>query len=478
MTKLIDAIRTNDARTENGMVAHSTTLNYCVDMFSQIGALRGKDMGETINMFSKAYGEDPLTATRLLFWARDVRGGSGERKVFRDIIHYMTKSDKKEVLRKNLSLISEYGRWDDLLVLVGTPLEKDALDLIGAALKDGNGLCAKWMPRPNVGNREKKRFASVLRKHLGLDPKAYRKMLVEHTNVVEQLMCAKQFDKINYEHVPSKAMSDYMKAFGKNDYAGFTNYLNSIEKGDAKINASAIYPYDVIKNLRSGNGRGANLQWEALPNYLEGSNERIMPMVDVSGSMYWPESKISGDLYAGHVAQSMGLYVSQRNVGPFKDAVMQFNTTPELCVLKGDLTDRYNQLQRIGVGGSTNIEAAFKVILDAGKRHGVPADEMPTMILIFSDMQFNSCVQKSSDTAMEMIKRMYSDAGYKVPQVVFWQLNARAGNQPVQAHNSGCALVSGFSPAILSTLLGGKDMSPVSIMNDLVNSERYAKITI
>lgn len=483
MTKLVDAIRTKDAVTENGMAAHSTTLNFCVDLFSSIGALRGQDKQKAINLFTKAYGEDPLTATRLLFWARDIRGGSGERRVFRDIIEYITNSSKKEVLRKNLTLIPEYGRWDDLLVLVGTSLEKDALDLIAKALNDGDGLCAKWMPRPNVGNRTKKRWATALRKHMNLTPKAYRKMLVEHTRVVEQLMCAKQFDKINYAHVPSKAMSDYMKAFGRNDYEGFSKYLDSLEKGETKINAGAVYPYDIIKNLTKGNTRGANLQWEALPDFLEGSEERILPVVDVSGSMYWSESKISGDLYAGHVAQSLGLYVSQRNTGPFKDAVISFHTNPTLSVLKGDLLDRYNQLQRIGVGGSTDIQATFKLILDSAFNHKVPANEMPTMVLIFSDMQFNQANgswggTKWTNTAQEMIEEMYQKAGYKVPQVVYWQLNARAGNQPVQYDKQGTALVSGFSPAILYSLLGGKDMSPIAIMKEVVNSERYAPITI
>lgn len=477
MTKLVDALRSKDTRTENGMVAHSTTLNFCVDLFGSIGGLRGKDKKDLIVRFSKAFGEDPLTAMRLLFWTRDARGGAGERQISIDIMLYLAEN-KTEVLRKNLNLVTLYGRWHDLLPLLDTRVKNDVLELISEGLNNKDGLCAKWMPRPNVKNREKKRWAKAIMKFMGMGPKEYRKMLAENSNTVEQLMCAKEWDKINYSHVPSKAMSNYMKAYTKNDTERFQAYLDSLEKGEGKINAGAIYPYDVIKNLRHGNPRGANAQWEALPNFFEGSKERVLPMVDVSGSMFWPEAKVSGDLYAGHIAQSLGLYVSQRNTGPFKDAVMQFATNPKLEVLKGDLIDRYNQLQRIGVGGSTNIEAAFKTILDAGVRHNVPADEMPTMIIIFSDMQFNRCVSAPNNTAQEMIERMYREAGYEVPKVVFWQLNARGESNPTQYDKSGTALVSGFSTSILASLLGGKEITPYAVMMETLGADRYAPVRI
>jgi len=406
MTKLIDAIRTNDARTENGMSTHSSSLNLCVDLFFTIGAMRGQDKTRLINTFTKAYGEDALTATKLLFWARDVRGGAGERQIFRDIITYLASSKHVSTLKKNLSLISEYGRWDDLLLLIGTPLEKDALDLIAAALKDGNGLCAKWMPRPNVGNREKKRFASVLRKHLGLDPKAYRKMLVEHTNVVEQLMCAKEFGNIQYGKIPSKAMSDYMKAFGRNDYERFSAYLTSVDKGEAKINAGAVYPYDIVKNMRMGNAKGADTQWNALPNYMEGNQERLLPMVDVSGSMSCPAGN-NPNVTCMNVAISLGLYISERNEGAFKDAFITFTSNPTLQVLKGTLSDRYRQIQG-AVGYDTNLEAAFRMVLEKAIAGNVSEDEMPTMILVLSDMEFNdgSVRGLKNKTAHQMISKL------------------------------------------------------------------------
>ena len=288
MTTLIDAIRTKDTTTANGMSSHSTSLNACVDMFFNVGAMRGKSKtNEVVNLFVKAYAEDKLLALKLAFWARDVRGGAGERQIFKDIASYLATSRNKASIKKNIALIPEFGRWDDLLVFIGTELESVALDVIKKGFDNDNtrGLVAKWMPRPTGKNPINRRDANIIRKHLGLSPKAYRKLLVEHSNTVEQAMCAKNWGAIEYSKIPSKAMSDYNKAFQKNDGDRFNAYLALLENGETKINASAIYPYDVLKNLKQGNSRGADAQWAALPNFMEGNTERVLPLVDVSSSM-------------------------------------------------------------------------------------------------------------------------------------------------------------------------------------------------
>jgi hypothetical protein len=479
MTTFLKAMQTNDSFTENGMATNSSSLNHCVDLFFQIGAMRGQDKQRLINVFTKAFSEDALNAMRLLFWARDVRGGAGERKVFRDIIEYLAEN-RTETLRKNLHLISEYGRWDDLLVLVGTPLETSALELIASALRNGDGLCAKWMPRPNVGNREKKRWANAVRKFMGMSPKEYRKLLVENSNTVEQLMCAREFSKIDYSKLPSKAMSDLMKAFSRNDLARFQAYLNSVEKGEVKINAGAVYPYDIIKNLNQGNTKGANVQWDALPNYMESNSERLLPVVDVSGSMTCPAGG-SSTITCMDVAISLGLYISERNVGSFKDAFVTFSETPQLQILKGSLSERYNQLRRADWAMSTNLEAVFKLVLNKAKASKVSQEEMPTMILILSDMEFNTATRSGSwnPTAQQMIERMYSEAGYEMPKVVYWNIQSRNdSNKPVHFDKQGTALVSGFSPSLLTSLLAGKEMTPLSMMMQVIGSERYSKVTI
>ena len=477
MTTLLAAMQTNDSLTENGMVTNSSSLNHCVNLFFQIGAMRGQDKSRLINAFTKAFGENPLTAMKLLFWARDVRGGAGERQIFRDIIGYLA-NNRRDVLGKNLNLISEFGRWDDLLVLVGTPLETEALELFANAIKSKNGLASKWAPRPNVSNREKKRWATALRNHLGLSPKEYRKLLVENSNTVEQLMCANEWSAIEYSKLPSKAMSDLMKAFSKHDKERFGAYLESVNKGETKINAGAVYPYDIVKNLRFGDKSGANAQWNALPNYLEGSKERFLPVVDVSGSMNCAAGN-NPNVTCMDVAVSLGLYISERNVGPFKDAFVTFSSDPELQVLSGNLQERFNQLQTSEWGMSTNVESVFRLILEKAKDSDVFEEEMPTMILIMSDMEFNSGTRGNwSLSAQQMFEKMYAEAGYKMPKVVYWNIQSRQDNFPVHFDKVGTCLVSGFSPSLLTNLLSGKDMSPLSMMLTVVNSERYSVVTV
>jgi hypothetical protein len=477
MKTLLAAMQTNDSLTENGMITNSSSLNHCVNLFFQIGAMRGQDKSRLINAFTKAFGENPLTAMKLLFWARDVRGGAGERQIFRDIIGYLA-NNRRDVLGKNLNLISEFGRWDDLLVLVGTPLETEALELFANAIKSKNGLASKWAPRPNVSNREKKRWASALRNHLGLSPKEYRKLLVENSNTIEQLMCANEWSAIEYSKLPSKAMSDLMKAFSKHDKERFGAYLESVNKGETKINAGAVYPYDIVKNLRFGDKSGANAQWNALPNYLEGSKERFLPVVDVSSSMNCAAGN-NPNVTCMDVAVSLGLYISERNVGPFKDAFVTFSSDPELQVLSGNLQERFNQLQTSEWGMSTNVESVFRLILEKAKDSDVFEEEMPTMILIMSDMEFNSGTRGNwSLSAQQMFERMYAEAGYKMPKVVYWNIHSRQDNFPVHFDKVGTCLVSGFSPSLLTNLLSGKDMSPLSMMLTVVNSERYSVVTV
>lgn len=473
---LLSAMQTKDSRTENGMATNSTSLNNCVDLFFQIGAMRGQDKNRLINVFTKAFGENPLNAMRLLFWARDIRGGAGERQIFKDIINYLA-VHRTETLGKNLGLIPEFGRWDDVLVLIGTPLETPALELIRKGLNDKNGLCAKWMPRPNVKNREDKRAAEAIRKFLELTPKDYRKLLVGLSNTVEQLMCAKKWDSIEYSKLPSKAMSDLMKAFSKNDLERFQAYLASVKKGDAKINAGAVYPYDIIKNLKQGNSVGADAQWNALPNYMESNNERVIPLVDVSGSM--SQSVASNpNLNVMDIAISLGLYISERNIEPFKDAFITFHESPQLLVVNGSLSERYNQMKRSPWGGSTNLERAFSLILNKAVAGAVPQSEMPTMMLILSDMEFNQA-SHWNDTAQDMIERKFKAAGYEMPKIVYWNLASRGdSNKPVHFDKKGTALVSGFSPSLLTNLLAGKELSPYAMMMTVIDSERYASVTV
>ena len=476
MGTLLDALRKNDSLTENGMVTNSTSLDKCVDLFFEIGAMRGHSADDMYNSFNEAFNVNPLITMKILFWVRDIRGGAGERQIFKDIIERLAK-DNTEVLLKNLSLIPEYGRWDDLLVLFGTPLEKNALELISNGLTAGNQLLAKWLPRQT--NATAKKNSRIIQRYMGLTPKEYRKLLASNSNAIEPLLCAKQWDKIEYSKIPSKAMSDLMNCFKRNDVERFDNYLNAVENGEETINSGAIYPYDVIKNLNHGDRDGAVIQWNALPNFLEGNTERLLPLVDVSGSM---GVSINGNdnLTCLDIAISLGLYISERNVGPFKDAFITFTETPQLEILNGNLYNRYNTLRNSDWGMSTNLELVFKLILTKAIESKVSEDEMPTTILILSDMEFDEATDSNYGlNAQQMIEKMYSDAGYTVPKIVYWNLNARnRRNKPVSFDTNNTALVSGFSPSLLKNILSGEDMSPYNMMMNIIDSDRYKSIII
>lgn len=464
----LDALQTEDTLTENGMVTNSSTLNECVNLFFTIGAMRGQDKERLLSLFSKAFIENPQTALRILFWVRDVRGGAGERQIFRDIIQFLAEIEPK-VLAKNIKFIPEFGRWDDVTVLFNTKVNDDAINTIVQGLETKNALCAKWLPRKGV-------VFNTIRKSMGLTPKSLRKMLVELSNTVEQKMCAKEWTNIEYSKVPSLAISRYTKAFNKHDNEGFGNYLESLKKGETKVNASAVYPYDVVKTLTFGEKDLAVEQWKALPNFMEGNTERILPVVDVSGSMITPVGKNS-NITCMDVALSLGLYISERNEGSFKDSFITFSEFPKLQKLSGNLYDRFIQLKQADWGMSTNLEITFKLILNQSIKHNVPQSEMPTKILILSDMEFNQA-SRHSYSAIHMIREEYENSGYQLPGIIFWNIQSRNDNFPVRFDERGTALISGLSPSILKSILGGKELTPVDIMNETIESERYKMIQV
>jgi hypothetical protein len=462
----IDALQSEDTYTENGIVTNSSTLNECVNLFFTIGAMRKQDKERLISTFSKAFNENPLAALKILFWVRDVRGGAGERQIFRDIIKYLVENHPS-VVQKNIQAIPYFGRWDDLSVLFGTELEAEATRMFVSGLIVENGLCAKWIPRKGV-------IFNAIRKALNTTPKNLRKLLVGVSNTVEQKMCANQWTEIEYSKTPSLAMGRYTKAFAKHDKEGFNEYLEKLKKGETKVNAGAVYPYDIVQTMKQGSWELANEQWKSLPNFMEGTTERILAVVDVSGSM---GSIVSGSISCLDIAVSLGLYISERNEGEFKDSFITFSEKPQLEKVSGTLKERYYQMTASDWGMSTNLESVFELILNQAIKHSVSPEDMPSKILIMSDMEFNQA-STHSESAIQMIRRMYDESGYSLPQVIFWNIQSRNKNFPVRHDESGTALISGLSPSIVKSVLGGKEMTPVSIMNETINSERYSIIEI
>lgn len=448
--------------TANGADTYASSLDANVDFFYMVGSSRGKDI---TSQFEKAYQNSPELAIRTLLFARDVRGGAGERQTFRDILVYLEKNHT-QVVYDLLPVIPFYGRWDDLLSFKTEAVRNAAFGFIAYALTEKqDGLCAKWMPRQATKTDN---TAHLLRTFMGLSPKDYRKLLVSLTNVVEQKMCAGDWTEIDFSKLPSLASARYNKAFARNAKETYDLYKEQLASGEAKINASAVYPYDIIKTIRAGGEQEiAVAQWEALPNFL--GEDFILPMVDVSGSMSCPANG-SGSLTCMDVAISLGLYLSDKQKGAFKDMFLTFSANPELQILKGNLNEKLNQLERSQWGMNTDIEKAFAKVLDVAVKGKVPQSEMPKYIMIMSDMEFDEC---TDGTAFNTLQSRYDAAGYELPKVVFWNLNARLGNVPVTQDQKNVALISGFSTNVLKSVLAAKNFTPAGVMLETVMSERY-----
>lgn len=489
--KFISALQTRDTFTENGMVTHSTSGRKIVDLFFKMGGSRALSDASLESLFAAAFGEDALLATKAAFYNRDIRGGQGERKSFRVFFKYLCEHEPAVAIH-NIPNVVHFGRWDDLLVALDTPVEVAAVQYIAQALVDGNKLAGKWMPREGKKDHE---VADRLRKHMGLSWREYRALLAGNTDVVESKMCAQKWDAINYSHVPSVAVKKYRKSFYKRDgerygawVAELTKPVEERAKG-VKVNAKAIFPHDIIKPFldagvhypsyglyarRYGNAmniteqKALEAQWKALPDYMP-KGRRILPICDVSGSMVGQPLEVS---------VALGLYMAERNVGPFENAIITFSEKPTVLTLTAkDLANRVAEVAKAPWGMNTNFEAVFKLVLTKAKAAGLAAADMPEAILVLSDMQFDSCVQKPSDTALSMIDRMYEEAGYKRPDVIFWNLRTSSG-VPVKFDTQGTALVSGFSPSILKSIFSGANMTPMEILLQTLESERYERVTL
>ena len=480
----ISALETelNTTETLNGAKAYKSTLNASVDLFGKIGACRN-DIGQAQNLFAKAFKEDAETATRILFWARDVRGGIGERNIFRNLFKYLVE-ENAEIGAKLVRLVPQYGRWDDLLVLESTSAWETVLTQIGAqftldrlSLKtDGKvSLLAKWLPSINASSKDSKRLGRKIATHLELSEREYRKIvssLRTQIRIVEQAMCSKEWSGIDYSKLPSRAAFMYRKAFQKQDGVRYADYLSAVEKGEAKINASTLYPYDIVNEyLYKGarNDKTIDLQWEALPNYMEGETFNGLVVADVSGSMNGMPMAVS---------ISLAMYIAERNTSPvWKDKFLTFSAQPELQSIVGStIGKRIDNLSRAAWQMNTDLMAVFKTVLDAGMSNDVDAEDMPQKLIIVSDMQFDRCCSSNKRTNFEQIQKLYRKAGYKMPQLVFWNVNSIGGNVPITTHDTGTCLVSGCSPSMLKSILTDKVLTPVDTMNDTVYSERYEAI--
>lgn len=477
---------------EKGAVSYATTESAVLDWFASGGALRNESEDHIQAIFAKAFAEDRLLATKVAFYIRDVRGGQGQRKSFRAVLNWLARN-APSVVRKNLAIVPNYGRWDDILSLLGSPVEKDVIKLVSNVLasdleqvkiNQNVSLLGKWMPSENASNKQTRDKARKLRKALELSPRAYRKMLSllrEKINIIERLMCAGKWTQINYEHVPSRAMMAYRKALPKHDPVGFNTWKGKAYAGTAKVHASTLYPYDIVAKVMRGNWDDTlELQWRNLPDMFSGKIHSGLVVCDVSGSMMsWEGGSGSSSVRPLDIAISLAMYMGERMNGPFKNHFITFSRNPELQEIRGNsLSEKAKNLNRAHWEMNTDIQKVFSMILDRATAAKLKQEDLPDAIYIVSDLQFDACGFNKKN--FDVIKDKFANAGYQMPLLVFWQVRASHDKVALKSEN-GVAMVSGFSPSALKGILKleePKEATPMEVMLATVNCERYEPIRV
>ena len=474
----------NRTYTENGAVTHATTYSDCLDLFATIGALRSRSEQEILNRFVRAFTEDPDLAIKTLFFARDVRGGLGERKVFRVCLQWLAQNAPTSA-KKNIPHIAEYGRWDDLLSLMGTPCEKDALRVIKQQLEadlnamdmgDDVSLLAKWLPSVNASNTQTVLHAKRISRYLGMSDAQYRKTLVklrQRIRIIENSLRLKDYS-FDYSKQPSKAMFKYRKAFYRNDGERYEAFLSKVSRGEAQLHTGTLTPYEIIKpffydKVSDQEANAIDATWRAQEDFT--GDENALVVIDGSGSMY-----CRTDPMPATVALSLGIYFAERNTGAFRNHFITFSEKPQLVEIKGEtILDKVRYCHGFNEVANTNIQKVFELILRTAVKNKVPQSEMPSTLYIISDMEFDYCAEGADLTNFEYAKKIFAEAGYQLPRVVFWNVQSRNQQQPVTQNEQGVALVSGCTPRIFSMLQSGI-LSPLGYMLDILGAERYAKI--
>ena len=474
-------------RTENGAVALNTTGDARLDLFGTIGSLRLAEKERITRLFAEAWKADPLFATKIVFYARDVRGGLGERQTFRTILQYMA-AYHPEALRPNLDLVGVYGRYDDLYCLIGTPLE----DEMWAAMKkqfeedlqnlrEGHALSllAKWIKTADASSEKTRALGILTAQKLGYSVYEFKRLvraMRKQIGIVEALMSAGRWDEIRYSAVPSRAMMIYRKAFMKHDAERYGRFVQKAVSGEEKIHSATLYPYDIVEKVmymglngcRVADNTALEAQWRQLPDYVErGTNALVI--ADTSGSMYGRQ-----------LATSVGLavYFAERNTGPYHNLFMSFSGTSRIQVLKGEtLAQKIRSIDMRDWEMNTNLQAAFNHVLEIAVRNHVSAEEMPKSLIVISDMEIDHCGDRDW-TFYDMMAQRFRNYGYQIPNIIFWNVDSRNDVFHADKNRKGVQLVSGQSATVFRQVMQCVGMNPVEAMEKVINSDRYAAIAV
>lgn len=500
---------TNIKETENGAIAHKTTNSAVYDMFALGGAYRSRHQGDIRLLFKNAYEEDKNLALKCLFYLRDIRGGQGERKFFRESFNWLCKTNPEDA-KKMLEYIPEYGRWDDLIYsTIDTPLEEYMLFLIKEQFNldlesKTPSLLGKWMPSENASAYITKKTATKIRQYIGMSHKDYRKALAslrERIKVVERLMSAGRWEEIKFDKIPSKAGMIYKNAFARRDLIA-KKYKEFIQSESTKVNAKDLYPYEIVAQALKGydswyyrrnNGNddmdsverlAIQKYWDNLPNYLDGGkNQSIMCVVDTSGSM----TCSNGSTEPINIAISLGLYAAERCTGPFKDHYISFASRPQLIKTEGiDLVDKVRRIYDTNLVDNTNLIAVFDLLKATALANPGSAKDMPSTLIVISDMEidngshgytgdnYKGWTTETAATEMEKLRIEWAAAGLTLPKLVYWNVDARSNT--ILDSGDSVSFVSGASPVLFEQVCKG--ITGYELMLDKLLSKRYEAITL
>lgn len=490
MTNFADAFRNAShlTETENGATALNTTGSKLVDLFATIGSLRDADKTRIERLFADAYAEDPLLATKIIFYARDIRGGLGERETFRKLLTYAAKNHPEAVI-PNLAFIGLYGRWDDIYCLIGTPVEDAMWDVVKAqlysdvkAMSENKpvSLLAKWLKTADASSDKTRKMGIYTAKKLGLNVYNYKRILRslrKYIKVTEGLMSTQQWDQIDYNAVPSKAMLNYRNAFSKHDETRFQDYISKLSTGETKINASTLYPYDLIEKYVKCTGWSLSLsihmdpvveaQWKALPDYV-GEEVNAIVMADTSGSMYGRPM---------YTSLGLALYFAEHNKGAYHNLWMSFSTNPNIHENKGEtLYQRIASMDMHDWGQSTNLEKAFELILAIAVKNQSKPEEMPKALIIVSDMEIDYACH--GELFYDGMKAKYEHYGYTMPNIIFWNVNSRNDTYHIDSNRPNTQCFSGQSASTFKSVIANIGKTPYEAMLSVINSERYEPIQV
>lgn len=494
ITDLKNELSNTKQLTENGAVGYMTTGKELLDLNFKTSSLRNKSEDEIFKLFLKAFHEDKLLAIKWLFFMRDAREGMGERRSFRIILNGLG-HQHPTIAKELISLVPEYGRWDDLYSLMDGDLTEYVVGFIYQQLQEDCGnylnkktisLLAKWLPKEST--KKYKKVYNILLKKFGMTPKKYRRIvsdLRKYLDVVEVKMSANEWNKVNYNSVPSKANLLYKDAFLKHDEERRNEYLENLKNRNenTKINAKVLMPHEIVHNYTSPLYDGWHLRiksydetleqlWKSLPDYVDGEGFSMF-VRDGSGSM---TDRIGNtNTTCLDVSTALAIYFSEHCKGEYKDNFITFSNRPKVIDLSNcsSLREKIEKCYTEDDWTNTDIYKVFKLVLDVAVKNQYVQEQLPKNIVILSDMEFDDATTtRDHKTLFETIQAEYLLHGYDLPRLVFWNVCSRTGTIPLKTNKNGVCLVSGFNPTIIDMVLSG-ELDPYKCLVNKLNSSRY-----